>query len=464
MVFLFLKFSIFKALILVMSKDYNSSVFKELLDKLQQESWQLELLISGFAIFGLFSTTEYIEISYDIAQNENRLAEIFLWYAAKVSCWILIANLLIHVILRGLWIGALGLRYISGDIDYDVLNYSPKFTKFLQNKIGSFDKYIATLEDYCSVLFAVSFLFIFYFLASLFTLVTLLLVVFIFLDNDLNGGWEKAGLFIGVGFIIFIGIGSFLTFLDFITQGFLKKKKWLARIYFPFYKIFSYVTLSFLYRPLVYNFLDNKFGKRLSFVLIPVYISILFFSTFTYNSSNYLNPERSSSEIYANANNYENEILKRNDFIKVATIQSKIITDSYIKVFLIFSEKLEDRIYSYNKGLKPKNDNRGFKSTMFFFDDFSTKATKKRDSLRKEYHKTLNEMYDITINKKDFDSEFIATTNKFNKLGFETYINIDTLKEGKHLLRITRKIIRTKDTIKTTAVKIPFWYFKNKLK
>ena len=68
-----------------MSKDYNSSVFKELLDKLQQESWQLELLISGFAIFGLFSTTEYIEISYDIAQNENKIAEIFLWYGAKVS-------------------------------------------------------------------------------------------------------------------------------------------------------------------------------------------------------------------------------------------------------------------------------------------------------------------------------------------------------------------------------------------
>ena len=37
-----------------MSRDYKNSAFKELLDRLQQESWQLELLISGFAIFGGF--------------------------------------------------------------------------------------------------------------------------------------------------------------------------------------------------------------------------------------------------------------------------------------------------------------------------------------------------------------------------------------------------------------------------
>ena len=442
-----------------MSKDHNSSVFKELLDKLQQESWQLELLISGFAIFGLFSTTEYIEISYDIAQNENRLAEIFLWYAAKVSCWILIANLLIHVILRGLWIGALGLRYISGDIDYDELNYAPKFTNFLQKKIGSFDKYIATLEDYCSVLFAVSFLFVFYFLACLFTLGALLVTVFIFLDNDYKGVWGQISVIIGVGLILFIGIGSFLTFIDFISQGILKKKKWLAKIYFPIYKVFSFVTLSFLYRPLVYNFLDNKFGKKLNFILIPVYVSILFFSTFSYNRSNYLNSERASSEIYSNPNNYENQILKRNDFIQTATIQSKIITDPYVKVFLIFTENLENRIYSYNESLKPKNDTRGFKSMMFNLNNYS--SFKQRDSLRKAYHETLNEMYSVTIDKENFDSEFIATTNKFDKLGFETYINIKSLKEGKHILRISRKIIRKKDTIQSTSVKIPFWHYKN---
>ena len=119
-----------------MSKELHNSTFKELLDKLQQESWQLELLISGFAILGLFSATDTLALKFQIAQHEQHLTETFIWFAVNISCWILITNLLIHVILRGLWIGALGLRYVSGDIDYDELNYSNKFTKYLQKKIG----------------------------------------------------------------------------------------------------------------------------------------------------------------------------------------------------------------------------------------------------------------------------------------------------------------------------------------
>jgi len=60
----------------------------------------------------------------------------------KIFLFIMIFNLIIHIVLRGLWIGALGLRYVSGEIDYDNLNYSEKFTNYLKKKVGSFDNYI----------------------------------------------------------------------------------------------------------------------------------------------------------------------------------------------------------------------------------------------------------------------------------------------------------------------------------
>ena len=41
-----------------MNNEFTNKKFRKLLDKLQQDSWQLELLISGFAIFGLFSSLE----------------------------------------------------------------------------------------------------------------------------------------------------------------------------------------------------------------------------------------------------------------------------------------------------------------------------------------------------------------------------------------------------------------------
>ena len=444
-----------------MDKNYENSKFKELLDKLQQESWQLELLISGFAIFGLFSVTGYIDIKYDIAEHNSRLTETLIWFATRVCCWILIVNLLIHVILRGLWIGALGLRYVSGDIDYDELKYSPKFTNYLQKKIGSFDKYIATLEDYCSILFAISFLLVFYFLASFAFVVLLLCIVFIFLDNDFDGTLQTVMSFTGIGLILFTFLGMFLTFLDFITQGFLKRKKWTSKIYFPIYRVFSIITLAFLYRPLVYNFLDNRFGKRLSIILVPMYIAILYLASYHYTDSNYLNKEKNSSEYFANAANYEDLIVKENDFIDKAAIPSKVITENYLKVFIDFSDSVEDRIFEFNKGLEPKNERRGLNTDITFFNDFNSKEFYKKDSLRLEYYKTFNDVYLTYIDNVKQNVNYIASTSKNNQLGFEGYLNIDTLTYGKHILKINRKKLnRKKDTVLTNVVTIPFWKFK----
>lgn len=443
-----------------MSRHYNNSTFRDLLDKLQQESWQLELLISGFAIFGLFTATDSLQTYYEAARYHQRLTETLVWFAANVCCWILIANLLIHVVLRGLWIGALGLRYVSGDIDYEELRYSPKFTNYLKRKIGSFDKYIATLEDYCSILFALSFLFVFYFLASFAFVVLLLIIVFLFLDNDFNGGMEKFMQITGIVLILFTIFGASLTFIDFITQGFLKRKKWISKLYFPIYWLYSYLTLSFLYRPLVYNFLDNKFGKRLSFVLIPIYLSILISSTMYYRDSNYLAQDQDSGTHYANSGNYEDMLLTENDFVKRATIPSKVITDNHLKVFIIFSENIENRIFLHNPGLKPKNDLRGFNSYIINDGD-EWRNFRKKDSLKKEYYKTFNKVHKVFIDNKQYASDFIAGTNKKDELGFETFLNINDLEEGKHLLKISRLGIRKKDTIDITLVTIPFWKFNN---
>ncbi len=446
-----------------MSKDHQNSAFKELLDKLQQESWQLELLISGFAIFGLFTASETLATKLDIAQHDQRIIDTILWFAALISCWILVANLMIHVVLRGLWIGALGLRYVSGDIDYEELNYSEKFTKYLQRKIGSFDKYIATLENYCSVVFAVSFIFIFYFLASFAFVIFLLLLVMIFIEPDYAGVWDNITQWIGIGLILFTILGMFLTFIDFITQGFLKRKKWTTFFYFPIYRVFSKITLSFLYRPLVYNFLDNRFGRRLSWILVPAYIGILYLSSFYYNDSNYIKADLRSSENFANYSNYEDLISKENDFIDFAAIPSKVISDPYLKVFMVFDDNLESRLLAFNPGLKPLKDNRGYTTDIEFFDDRpSKKARQKRDSLRKEYFKTFNYCYDVFIDNKKYETQFVATSDTYKNLGFETYIDIDTLSEGKHILKITRKRVdrEENDTIIHRMTSIPFWSFK----
>ncbi|MBA6155267.1 hypothetical protein H3Z83_01830 [Tenacibaculum sp. S7007] len=441
-----------------MSNDYKNKNFKQLLDKLQQESWQLELIISGFAIFGLFTAFPQIDAALKVAENDKHIYAFVLLLVAYIACYILIFNLLVHVILRGLWIGALGLRYISGDIEFDELNYQNKFTNYLKKKIVSFDRYVASLENYCSVLFATSFLLIFYVISITIIIVSFVLVATYILSNDsLPEGFRTV---LGIILMLIISIGSFLVFIDFITQGYLKKKKWLSKIYFPFYWIFSFLTLSFLYRPLVYNFLDNKFTKRLILFLIPIYIVISIFSSVNYQKSNYLSSAKLNSKLHIDNREYEDLRIKENDFVKTASIQSKVITQPYIKFFNVFKENVENRIYNYNPSLKPEEDNRGFKIGNKISINKSI-SRKKRDSLAIAYLKTVNEMYHIKIDTIQYKTDFLISKNKQNQTGFETYIPTNKLSEGKHILKLFRKRIRNKDTISITDVVIPFWFFKD---
>ena len=439
-----------------MQNDYTKPGFKKLLHKLQEESWQLELLISGFAIFGLFTAIPTITESLIEAENNRQVYTFVISLVATISCYILIFNLLLHVLLRGLWIGALGLRYVSGDIDYDSLKYSQKFTNFLKKKVGSFDKYISTLENYCSVIFAISFLLIFYVLAITFTVLAILLIINLLISNDDLPGWLANG--VGIPLTLFIVFGMFFTLIDFLTLGFLKKKKWISTIYFPVYRVFGFITLSFLYRPLVYNFLDNRFGKRLSFALVPFYILIALATTFKYNVSNFLGSDMTSNEYIANNNNYEDLVYDSDGFIDDVTIQSKVITDKYVKVFVLFSENIEDNIFRFNPKIKPDEDSRGLRSGITFGNSYNSS---KRDSLRRAYLKTFNDMYSLKIDTIKYDPDFIIAKSKKGDLGFETYINTKGLIDGKHILKVNRLRIRKGDTTNWNIHKIPFWYYED---
>jgi hypothetical protein len=324
----------------VMSEAIKKEKFKKWLDILQQESWQLELIISGFAIYGLFMIVEPIQIALlETQQAENMYAGVL--YGGLLTSWFILAtNLLAHVVLRGLWIGAIGLRYVSGEIDYDSFKYSPKFLDHIKKRVGSFDEYVEKLEKYCSIIFAVTFLLVFYLLG-------LLIVVFLM---NLIGFWVDAGEesyrpWLGIPMLVFLVVGSIMTFIDFVTQGWLKRKKWTTLLYYPIYWVFKYLTLSFLYRPMVYNFLDTKFGRRLSFIMVPLYIGIAILAGIEFRTSNYVFEDSNSSSIIANVKNYHSQLVDKTDFVQLASIPDKVITNKFLQVFIVYGSNVEDDVF-----------------------------------------------------------------------------------------------------------------------
>lgn len=264
----------------------------EWLEKIQQESWQLELLISGLALYGVYSGIERVEDFYTFSKLNSSTPQLTFVlsfaHALLFLGWrIFFYNLLIHVILRGLWIASIGLRYVSDEIDFDELDYAPRYTTYLKEKIGSYDEFIERLEKLCSVIFAFTFL-VFLLLISLSIFTFVFAAPFLYKSN-----YSISELFIPLTMFVYLALGLVVA-VDFITLGSIKKirEPWVIKVYTPIFKFYSYLTLSFLYRPILYNFLDQKYTKRFLLLAIP-YVIILggIDSSFTNHANPYLDSD-----------------------------------------------------------------------------------------------------------------------------------------------------------------------------
>ncbi len=261
----------------------KKNFFSEWLEKLQQESWQLELLISGLALFGIYES-EGLILSLQYYHEVNSVSSIDFHLGTFVALlWasrlIFLVNLLFHIVIRGFWIGAIGLRYVSGDIDFDNLNYSERFTRFYKKKIGSYDEYIEKLEKFSSILFSFTFL-LFFMLLSFFAFNLFFVIIINALESFLDLREESSGIPIVFG-ILYYGMG-FIVFIDFLTLGAFKKieDKLVSGIYLWIYRFFSAISLSFFFRPLLLNFIDNKYTRKLFFLALPYTVMLFTLSGF----------------------------------------------------------------------------------------------------------------------------------------------------------------------------------------
>jgi hypothetical protein len=373
----------------------SKTIFKEWLEKLQQESWQLELLISGFALFAIFSSRVAIQdlVFYSINDVSGSLGVVFgmLSQLIKLGWFIFFINLIIHVLLRGLWIGAIGLRYVSHDIDYDGLNYSERFTKYLKEKVGSFDDYIERLEKMCSVIFSFTFLLFALFMSLIVFFIPI--VLFATLIGDFS---ENVQMFFGISVFCYVGLGLFVL-IDLITLGGLKriKEKNVSKIYFYIYRYYSFITLSFLFRPLLYNFIDNKYTKKLFYLAIPYIFILIVGKNMFENTFNPFLPDRSvlmsSGQIIDDyyyddlrlnyLQEYPNEERKMSKKLMFSvSLEHYHLRDNYSSLFIKIDKKLIE-LLEKNKSLKP------YKSKGFVFSWFNNNKIDDKEILVLEKEK-----------------------------------------------------------------------------
>ena len=435
------------------SKDKKD--FAKWLEILQQESWHLELLISGFAIFLLLMAYEpLMDLEYQIDRlivgYENyKLLEIP-YAILYLSYFVLIINLIFHVLLRGLWISTIGLRYVSEDIDFDELQFSDKFDRFLRKNIVSFDRYIENLERVCSIVFSFTFLIIFVLISG--GLFLLFLIGVAFSIDWVNDNIGDAGVICYMFFVLLFLLAAVIYLLDFITLGWIKRRKRIAKFYYPIYRFFSWLTLAFIYRPIYYNLIDNKFGRWAGFLLLPYLLAFVVIGSLRTAPRGFLPYHRANQSL--NTYRYDDIRAKSASSTRIS-IPSKYIDNGFLEVYVPYVNDENDRVIQMIcPGLKAATT-----GIEFGFDTDRTRARMNADSAllcnAQRYHIYIN------------DSLFQEPTFRFynhptrNDLGLLTILDVDYLPRGEHQLKIELQYIHQrnqKDTlIFSDGAYIPFW-------
>ncbi len=399
------------------------------LRKTQHNSWEPEIFISGIVLFGLFQIPSLLEkFRYYFKREIWGLSNDIDTLIALVDTGIqwLIFGLVLHLFFRGIWIGLVGLSYVfPKGINQERLDYQPQFEKRL-TLIPQFTNQIVKLEKISSSIFSISY-FIFMSLLGVyfFLFVSILIPFYLFLffagvsfaDLNDNPQLTQALNLYAIGMMV-IGL---IYMLDFLSLGLLKKNKYVAKIYYPIYKVMSVLTFSSVYRSIYYILISNfKKWKVVSFILAFIVITVFLFSQNSNPNSTSRNFSRlefygGSRGLYVPSQSYLNSSTDAR--FQRAAIQSDIVKDDVLRLFITHQVAYEDSIRSLCDYQQLQN-------------------RYSQDSLKLV---CMNEFYHVSINDSTYRSPkwYFYHDPKSDHRGIIAYFNISHLGTGMHELEVS---------------------------
>lgn len=431
---------------------------------LQLESWQLELLITGFSIF-LIATSidQYKEFSASFMFNKlvpsssaNTIfigSGIFIVNTIPIALKFFLISLLVHLLLRGFWIGIVGLSSVSSSIDIDSLKLKGKFRKRIPENIRSLDDLIFHLDQISSVIFAYTYLLAFSIISVVLVASFLfsLLGAGTYLQTLFGSGGAAAVLITFLTFIlvVILFICAVIFFLDTILFSAFKKSKWFSALYYPIYRLFSVISLSFIYRSIYYHLITNFTKKQIISVTL-VLGAVLFVAERINGWNTYpFYPEVISTNQYTiQKRHYDDE--RSGGFIYTASIPSKYVKNDYLELFIRYSpsnNELLDFLCGDYRNLERRASfgeavNAGIKSTTdstVTIDDLLG-TDEKYEQMVKSSVECLSSIFEVYLDgvKLEEIEYFFTRHDNEGERGVETVLDIANLERGRHLLTINR--------------------------
>jgi hypothetical protein len=131
-------------------------------------TWELELLISGAVLIALFQLAGVVDRGYDRYEPHlGRAAAASLFFAywyGKAMVLALIGTFVLHLASRGYWVGLVGLNSVfPRGVRWGELKYGPTMQDVMRERLPSLPPIIGRLDNFCSVIFSLGFLLVLFF-------------------------------------------------------------------------------------------------------------------------------------------------------------------------------------------------------------------------------------------------------------------------------------------------------------
>ncbi len=440
-----------------------SSADKDKLRELTAQSWEMELAISGVAIFAVLQLPDLLDQGFDylhynlITQTEGLpgLLPMLAFNMTKSACYVLFLAFLVNFVMRAYWVGLVGLLavYPSG-IRYDKIPFISTYAQEQMAKdLGPLDRYIIRLDRRCNIVFATAFLLVLmiFLIASGYVLV---LFVYLLLRPALPAEtWEM----LKIGVYSMAALYFLATFV--LSQKRVRQHPVGTKLQYKLVRFNQFLMLG-IHKPI--SFISNTFYSNISTKYIlrtTILIMVVFMGAFLVEfiadlsrtdqrvqvlGSRHLYTAR-IDEHYVNPLAYDN-LRDENDYLAPGSIQADVIQEPYIRLFIAYPKNLDTLLKAVAK--EPVMDD-------------SLSRQERRQRYADWSSEVLARILHVTVNDSLIAQPEVLFTQRgmHNQRGWQMVLIPNNLRTGKNLLRVSLK--RADQSKPYALIGIPFWYVPN---
>ncbi len=435
---------------------------QEKLRELTTQSWNLELAISGVAMFSILQLPDLLDsafasLNYNFLLHTDGFAGLLpsLAYSmTRTALNVLFVAFLANFVMRAFWVGLVGLLAVfPSGIHYDRMPFSTPLTQQrMADELGPLDRYILWLDKRCNIVFALAFQFV-SFLVVISLLYVISLAFYLLVKPNVPADVWLAIKF-GVGGVVAI----FYVALIVLSLKKVKESPTGARLHdrltratqfamkillMGMYRHTTYVTNTF------YSHIPQKRFARTAAIFMGAFFVAFFIehlSDVTRNNrrvtlfnSRHLYSAREDS-LFINPTAYDSQ-RPEGEFVAVAAIQSDVIREPYLRVFIAYPKALDTLLTRVAPELvKPD--------------------TMSRVEFRRRYaswaNGQINQLIRLTVNDSVMARPdlFFAQPGSGQQRGWQTVLVPGNLLTGRNMLRVSIQHGQKADEL----IAIPFWY------